>query len=235
MTTICRNRAPGHPAGDTDSTTPRTPVTPHRRDGDADPVRLAFIDPPAERTTLDGAWWPRTRSPSDELPGLVKELDRRGVRVTRVATTPSPGRPPATTGSRGPHHPSGLVPQHRPAAAGSDRRPSRPPAAARTARCRYPMATARSARSPPRSSGARCHEDRQTQPLVRAPLSVALQNLELIASCPAHECGQTSQAAIPLSEVVLSRELCSGSLRTRASHGVAMDVCAGERVTVAHA
>jgi Family of unknown function (DUF5994) len=93
MTTIRRNRVPGHPAGDTDSTTPRTPATPHRRDGDADPVRLALIDPPAERTTLDGAWWPRTRSLSDELPGLVEELDRRGVRVTRVAYNPAAWEP----------------------------------------------------------------------------------------------------------------------------------------------
>jgi len=88
MTTIRRNRVPGHPAADTDSTTPKTPATPDRRGGDADPVRLALIDPPAERTTLDGAWWPRTRSLSDELPRLVEELDRRGVRVTRVAYNP---------------------------------------------------------------------------------------------------------------------------------------------------
>jgi hypothetical protein len=88
MTTIRRTRVPAHPAEDTDSTTPRTPGTPHPHTDDADPVRLALIDPFAARTTLDGAWWPRTRSLSDELPGLVQELHRRGIRVTRVAYNP---------------------------------------------------------------------------------------------------------------------------------------------------
>ena len=88
MTTIRRTRLPAHAVGDDDSTTPRAAGTPHPRTGDADPVRLALIDPPGKRTTLDGAWWPRTRSLSDELPGLVQELHRRGVRVTRVAYNP---------------------------------------------------------------------------------------------------------------------------------------------------
>jgi hypothetical protein len=88
MTTIRRNRLPRHPAGNTDSRTPRTPATTDRRDGDTGLVRLALTDPPAERTTLDGARWPRTRSLSDELPGLVEELHRRGVRVTRAAYNP---------------------------------------------------------------------------------------------------------------------------------------------------
>jgi hypothetical protein len=88
MTTIRRTRVPEHPAVDTDSTTPRTAGTPHGRAGDADPVRLALIDSPGQRTTLDGAWWPRTRSLSDELPGLVQELHRRGIRVTRAAYNP---------------------------------------------------------------------------------------------------------------------------------------------------
>jgi hypothetical protein len=88
MTTIRRTRVPERSAVDTDSTTPRTAGTPHLRAGDADPVRLTLIDPPGERTTLDGAWWPRTRSLSDELPGLVEELHRRGIRVTRVTFNP---------------------------------------------------------------------------------------------------------------------------------------------------
>jgi Family of unknown function (DUF5994) len=88
MTTIRRTRVPAHPAVDIDSATPVTVGTPHRRDADADLVRLGLIDPPAPRTTLDGAWWPRTRSLSEELPGLVQELDRRGIRVTRVAYNP---------------------------------------------------------------------------------------------------------------------------------------------------
>src|SRR5205085_1631231 len=85
MTTIRRNRVSAPAAVDTDTTTPGTPGTPER---DADPVRLALIDPPGQRTTLDGAWWPRTRSLSDELPGLVEELERRGIRVTRAAYNP---------------------------------------------------------------------------------------------------------------------------------------------------
>jgi hypothetical protein len=50
--------------------------------------RLALIDPPSARTTLDGAWWPRTRDLAQELPALVEELHRRGIRVTRVAYNP---------------------------------------------------------------------------------------------------------------------------------------------------
>jgi Family of unknown function (DUF5994) len=88
MTTIRRTRVPEHPAVDTESRTPSNAGTPGRRAGEANQVRLALIDPPAERTTLDGAWWPRTGSLSDELPGLVQELHRRGIRVTRVAYNP---------------------------------------------------------------------------------------------------------------------------------------------------
>ena len=86
MTTIRRTRLPQRRAADVESRIPEG--TPRRRAGDADPVRLALIDPPAERTTLDGAWWPRTVSLGDELPGLVQELHRQGIRVTRVAYNP---------------------------------------------------------------------------------------------------------------------------------------------------
>lgn len=85
MTTIRRTRVP---AVDAETGAAKTAATPRRRAGDAAPVRLALIDPPAERTTLDGAWWPRSRSLSDDLPGLVQELHRRGIRVTRVAYNP---------------------------------------------------------------------------------------------------------------------------------------------------
>jgi hypothetical protein len=86
MTTIRRTRLPQRRASDVESRTPNG--TPGRRAGDDGRVRLALIDPPAERTTLDGAWWPRSDSLSDELPGLVQELHRRGIRVTRVAYNP---------------------------------------------------------------------------------------------------------------------------------------------------
>ncbi|MEU2348696.1 DUF5994 family protein [Modestobacter sp. NPDC049651] len=80
MTTIRRTRVPAHPPAPTGGPAPGP--------GEADRVRLALIDPPEGRTTLDGAWWPRTRSLGDELPGLVQELHRRGIRVTRVAYNP---------------------------------------------------------------------------------------------------------------------------------------------------
>jgi hypothetical protein len=86
MTTIRRTRLPERRAPGADSRTLKGAL--RRRAGDANRVRLALIDPPAERTTLDGAWWPRTRSLSDDLPDLVQELHRRGIRVTRVAYNP---------------------------------------------------------------------------------------------------------------------------------------------------
>jgi hypothetical protein len=88
MTTIRRTRVPAHAATDTDGMAPGAPRTRHRRAGDANPVRLAIIDPPSKRTTLDGAWWPRSRSLSEELPDLVQELHRRGIRVTRATYNP---------------------------------------------------------------------------------------------------------------------------------------------------
>jgi hypothetical protein len=85
MTTIRRTRLPERAAAPAPSGIPEG--APRRAD-DAGRVRLALIDPPAERTTLDGAWWPRTVSLGDELPGLVEELHRRGIRVTRVTYNP---------------------------------------------------------------------------------------------------------------------------------------------------
>lgn len=61
----------------------------HEPKAGPDTLRLALIEPPARRTTLDGAWWPRTRSLTDELPALIQELHRRGVRPTRVAYNPA--------------------------------------------------------------------------------------------------------------------------------------------------
>lgn len=83
--------------------TRRTPVPPEPLDGTAAQspggapedaaVRLELTDPPAPRTTLDGAWWPRTRDLSQELPGLVGELHRRGITVTRVGYHPAAWEP----------------------------------------------------------------------------------------------------------------------------------------------
>ncbi|MGY1652465.1 DUF5994 family protein [Geodermatophilus sp. SYSU D01119] len=56
-------------------------------------VRLALIEPAAPRTTLDGAWWPRTADLDGELGPLLEELQRRGVRATRVAFNPASWAP----------------------------------------------------------------------------------------------------------------------------------------------
>lgn len=71
------------------STPSSTATAPGSRVNDASDtrVRLALLTPaPGRATTLDGAWWPRSRDLAAELPALVAELHRsRGVRVTRVA------------------------------------------------------------------------------------------------------------------------------------------------------
>jgi hypothetical protein len=77
---------------DGEGTQTRSSVAPpEHADGGA--VRLALIDPPAPRTTVDGAWWPRTADLTDELPALLEELHRRGIRVTRVAYNPDSWAP----------------------------------------------------------------------------------------------------------------------------------------------
>src|SRR3712207_6547266 len=54
-------------------------------DGTGPPVRLALLDAMrGENATLDGGWWPRSRSLTDELPALIRDLHRRGIRITRV-------------------------------------------------------------------------------------------------------------------------------------------------------
>lgn len=92
MTTIRVTRRPRIPPVRIEGTTTPSPVAPPKgTKGGA--VRLALMDPPAPRTTLDGAWWPRTRDLNHELPALVEELHRRGIRVTRVAYNPAPWGP----------------------------------------------------------------------------------------------------------------------------------------------
>lgn len=72
------------------STTPTTATVVPSPPADGGPevdVRLTLLVPePGRATTLDGAWWPRSRDLAAELPALVAELHRRrDVRVTRVA------------------------------------------------------------------------------------------------------------------------------------------------------
>jgi hypothetical protein len=76
MTTIRVTRRPPTPPTGTDP-------------GEKGRLRLALLEPRSPRTTLDGAWWPRTRSLSDELPALITELHSRGIRATRVAYNPA--------------------------------------------------------------------------------------------------------------------------------------------------
>ncbi len=87
MTTIRVTRRPrGSLAGVDDTVTQSAPAP--SSDAEGGSIRLDLIDPPAGHTTLDGAWWPRTRDLVQELPALVEELHRRGIRVTRVAYNP---------------------------------------------------------------------------------------------------------------------------------------------------
>lgn len=66
----------------------RRPRRPSDGDHGGDAVRLVLVEPPAERSRVDGAWWPRTRSLGHELPALIEELRRRGIRVTRAGYHP---------------------------------------------------------------------------------------------------------------------------------------------------
>jgi len=51
-------------------------------------LRLA-LTPGGSRARLDGAWWPRTRRLSEELPALIAELDRSWGRITCVSVRDS--------------------------------------------------------------------------------------------------------------------------------------------------
>jgi hypothetical protein len=80
VTTIRVTRRP--PASDNGS----APSKPDR-------LRLALIEPRSPRTSLDGAWWPRTADLGEELPALLTELHARGIRATRVAYNPGSWAP----------------------------------------------------------------------------------------------------------------------------------------------
>jgi hypothetical protein len=53
--------------------------------GPASPgIRLLVQQDRTGRGLLDGGWWPRTNDPAAELPGLIRELDERHGRITRL-------------------------------------------------------------------------------------------------------------------------------------------------------
>jgi Family of unknown function (DUF5994) len=63
-----------------------TEFLPSPREGTDDlPARLGLKDLAAPRGLLDGAWWPRSRDLSRELPALAEALDPLRDRVTRAA------------------------------------------------------------------------------------------------------------------------------------------------------
>jgi hypothetical protein len=56
----------------------------------ASTARLALkpVSPSPRQVELDGAWWPRSRDLSDELPALADVLDPLWGRITRIAVNP---------------------------------------------------------------------------------------------------------------------------------------------------
>ncbi|MFD8965822.1 DUF5994 family protein [Streptomyces sp. NPDC059568] len=53
------------------------------------PVRLSLTPTGSAPGLLDGAWWPRSRDLSRELPALTDVLDARWGRITRVTVNPA--------------------------------------------------------------------------------------------------------------------------------------------------
>jgi hypothetical protein len=56
---------------------------PNAPSADSAPLRLS-LTPVSVRSRLDGAWWPRSRDLSRELPALIAELDHRWGRITHA-------------------------------------------------------------------------------------------------------------------------------------------------------
>ncbi|GGO89397.1 DUF5994 family protein [Wenjunlia tyrosinilytica] len=52
-------------------------------------ARLSWKPAEAARGLLDGAWWPRSRDLTAELPALIDAMERLGRRVTRVTVNPA--------------------------------------------------------------------------------------------------------------------------------------------------
>lgn len=52
-------------------------------------ARLRLGPAPSRRALLDGGWWPRSADPVAELPGLIRVIDDRCSRVTRLMLNPA--------------------------------------------------------------------------------------------------------------------------------------------------
>ncbi|MFF4153595.1 DUF5994 family protein [Streptomyces sp. NPDC001651] len=61
---------------------------PHHEPVAAPAARLALKSDGGSRGLLDGAWWPRSRNLSSELPALTDVLDPLWGRITRIAVNP---------------------------------------------------------------------------------------------------------------------------------------------------
>ncbi|KUN89859.1 hypothetical protein AQJ66_01975 [Streptomyces bungoensis] len=61
---------------------------PHHEPAAAPAARLALKTAGTSRGLLDGAWWPRSRDLSRELPALTDVLDPLWGRITRIAVNP---------------------------------------------------------------------------------------------------------------------------------------------------
>ena len=51
--------------------------------------RLRLEPARSRRTLLDGGWWPRSGDPAAEFPGLIRAIDDRSGRVTRLMLGPA--------------------------------------------------------------------------------------------------------------------------------------------------
>ncbi|MFI0240428.1 DUF5994 family protein [Streptomyces sp. NPDC016845] len=65
------------------------PAIPITEPSDHPPLRLSLKPPDAPSGLLDGAWWPRSRDLTRELPALTDVLEPLWGRVTRVTVNPT--------------------------------------------------------------------------------------------------------------------------------------------------
>ena len=63
--------------------------TPAFADSGLSVPRLCLGPAPLHRPLLDGGWWPRSADPAAELPGLIRAIDDRRGRVTRLMLGPA--------------------------------------------------------------------------------------------------------------------------------------------------